>query len=618
MNFFVPDPGFRKAPPVGFRNVLQDIFHGRAKLHLFVTTTLPEKKMEKIMLTGPLRISSFLCLVLLLGACNKEDAPAVPAADRVFLNGGVYTVDDQHSWAEAVAINDDTIVFVGSNEDVQAFIGDTTEVTDLSGKMLLPGFIDGHAHVLSAGSSLNSCHLQESNDPAVIHALLMECRETRGYGPDDWVIGGQWQLSAFGPDGPTRQVLDEIFEGRPAYFTDAFGHNAWVSTRALELAGINANTADPAGGVIVRDPVTAEATGTLRESAMDLVSDIIPPGSAEQDAISLATGLAEVARFGITAYIEPGLADGDAATYLEADRNDTLSARVMIALSPLGSSATAFDDAVFDLLERRGEYRGKYLNADAVKVFMDGVIETKTSNMLEPYSDDLSNFDNFYTPEAAHSFYEKLDAMGVQIHTHAIGDGAIRAALDAYEYALQQNGPNDNRHVITHLQLIDEADIPRFGQLNVAANFQSLWAYPDQYIELAVSVVGQDRVDHFYPIASVARTGGVLTGGSDWNVTSLNPLDAIETAVRRQDPWSSEGRIHNESERVDLATMIDAYTRNGAWLMRLEDQTGSIEPGKRADLIVLDRKLFEIPAEEINESKVLLTLMDGKEVYRAE
>jgi len=276
------------------------------------------------------------------------------------------------------------------------------------------------------------------------------------------------------------------------------------------------------------------------------------------------------------------------------------------------------DDGVYDMAAGRDAFRGKYVSADAVKIFMDGVIETKTSNMLEPYSDDLSNFDNFYTQEAANSIYQKLDAMGVQIHTHAIGDGAIRTALNAYEYALQQNGPNDNRHVITHLQLIDPADIPRFAELNVAANFQSLWAFPDQYIDLAVSVVGQDRVDHFYPIGSIAQSGAVLTGGSDWNVSSLNPLDAIEVAVRRQDPWSSGGRVHYESERVDLATILDAYTRNGAWLMRLEDQTGSIEPGKRADLIVLDRNLFEIPPEEINEAKVLLTLMDGRAVYQAE
>jgi predicted amidohydrolase YtcJ len=560
-----------------------------------------------------------LPMMMMLGACDDTAVqPAVPEADRVFINGGVYTVDQQHHWAEAVAISAGEIVFVGSNEEAQAYIGEVTEVTDLTGKMLMPGFHDGHAHILAGGESLNGCHLQDSNDIELIRELLIECRETRGYGVDDWVVGGQWQLSAFGPKGPSRLVLDEVLEGRPAYFSDAFGHSAWVSSRALELAGINAETANPAGGVIVRDPLTGEATGTLRESAMDLVSDLLPPASAEQNMASLATGLAEAARFGITAFIEPGMSASGTAPYLEADRNGTLSARVMIALTPRGLSASAFDDSVFDLVAGRDAFRGKYLSADAVKVYMDGVIETKTSNMLEPYSDDLSNFDNFYTQEAANSFYQKLDAMGVQIHTHAIGDGAIRIALNAYEYALLQNGPNDNRHVITHLQLIDKADIPRFAELNVAANFQALWAYPDEYIDMAMPLVGQERVDQFYAILSIAKTGALLTAGSDWNVTSLNPLDAIEVAVTRQDPWSTGGRIHQESERVDLAAILDAYTRNGAKLMRLEDKTGSIETGKRADLIVLDRNLFEIPPGEINDSKVLLTLMDGREVYRAE
>ncbi len=556
-----------------------------------------------------------LLVILWLGGCGGTGRPV---ADRVFINGGVYTVDAQRSWAEAIAIRGGEIVFVGTNREARTYIGDATEITDLTGHMLLPGFHDGHTHILSGGESLSGCHLQDSNDVEVIRSLLIQCRDTRDYGADEWVIGGQWQLSAFGDDGPSRRLLDEIFTGRPAYFTDAFGHSAWVSSRALELAGINARTVNPAGGLIVREPVTGEASGTLRESAMDLVSDLLPPATDKQKAQALASGLAEAARFGITAFVEPGLSSADATLYLAADRDGTLSARVMIALSPIGVSASAFDDSVYDLVAGRDAYRGQYVSADAVKVFMDGVIETRTSNMLAPYSDDQSNFDNFYSQAAANGIYQKLDAMGVQIHTHAIGDGAIRASLNAYEYALQENGPNDNRHVITHLQLIDPADIPRFAQLKVAANFQSLWAFPDQYIDLAVPMVGQDRVDHFYPIGSIAASGALLTGGSDWNVSSLNPLDAIEVAVRRQDPSTRDGPIHQQSERIGLGIAIDAYTRNGARLMRLEEKTGSVEPGKRADLVVLDRNLFDIPPEEINEARVLLTLSDGREVYRDE
>jgi len=207
--------------------------------------------------------------------------------------------------------------------------------------------------------------------------------------------------------------------------------------------------------------------------------------------------------------------------------------------------------------------------------------------------------------------------MGVQIHTHAIGDGAIRIALDAYEHAFLANGPNDNRHQIVHLQLIDRDDIPRFAELNVAANFQCLWCYPDVYIDLAVDIVGEERVEQFYPVRSIKSTGGMLVGGSDWDVSFLNPLDAIETAVRRQDPYEESGRILGQDQEIDLITALDMYTRNAAYIMRLEDKTGSVEIGKRADLIVLDRNLFEIPVTEINEARVLLTIMDGKTVYSA-
>ncbi|HMB58272.1 MAG TPA: amidohydrolase, partial [Xanthomonadales bacterium] len=382
--------------------------------------------------------------------------------------------------------------------------------------------------------------------------------------------------------------------------------------------GIDAGTENPVGGVIVRDAESGEATGTLRESAMTLVDEVTPVASARQQAADLATGLAEAARFGITAFTEPGLSAAQLAPYVEADQNRTLTARVLVSLTPIGTSVAPFDESVYELVEQRESFNGNYLKTDSVKVFMDGVIETKTSYMLEPYTDDQSNFEALYDQDTANEFYQKLDAMGVQVHTHAIGDGAIRRALNAYEYALEQNGPSDSRHQIAHLQLIDPADIPRFGELNVAADFQPLWAYPDQYIDLAVTVVGQERVDRFYPIASIDATGGLIIGGSDWSVSSLNPLDAIEVAVTRQDPNATGGRIHQESERVDLATILDAYTRNGAWVMKLDDQVGSIEVGKRADLIVLDKNLFDIPTEDINTSKVLVTMMDGKIIYQAE
>ena len=446
---------------------------------------------------------------------------------------------------------------------------------------------------------------------------LTECIDEGDYGPDDWVIGGGWPLAAFPEGAPEAEMLDEIFSGRPAYFVDAFGHSAWVSTRALDLARIDQDTPDPPQGVIVRNAETGAATGTLRDGAMALVEEILP---AEDDAdryAALLTGLAEANGFGITAYIDPGVAKAGLEAYRSAVQRGDMTARVVTSLSPLDALAGNFGSDVYELLAEREQYRSEYVNVDSVKVYIDGVIETRTSFMLEPYEDG-SNFPPFYDDAELKELYQRLDAEGLQIHTHAIGDGAIRSALDAYESMIAENGPSDNRHQIVHLQLIDDEDIPRFGELNVAANFQCLWCYPDVYIDLAVDIVGEARVNAFYPVRSVKNSGGLVVGGSDWDVSSLNPLDAIETAVRRQSPYEDDDRVLGEQEDIDLATALDMYTRNAARVMRLDGKTGSIEVGKRADLVVLDRNLFEIPATDINEARVLLTLLDGRTVFDAD
>lgn len=555
-----------------------------------------------------------LLAVAALAACSEPDRAG---ADRVFINGGVYTVDDERSWAEAVAVDDGEIVFVGSNDGAADFIGSNTQVTDLADGMLMPGFHDGHAHVRYGGMAESGCDLAYAVDLAEIRAHLIDCLQSREYGPGDWALGGQWPLAAFPDSGPTKDMLDEIFPERPAFFGDAFGHNAWVNSRALEIAGIDATTPDPPQGVIVRDPGTGEPSGTLRDAAMKLVEQHIPAPTAEERYQGLLAGLRQANAYGITAFIEPGSNEADMAPYLEAARRGELTARVIASLSPIGALPDRFGPEIFDLLEKRETFRSRYLDVDSVKVYIDGVIETRTSFMLEPYLDG-SNFAPFYEQGELNDFYRKFDAMGLQIHTHAIGDAAIRSALDAYEYAAAENGPNDNRHQIVHLQLIDEEDIPRFGELGVAANFQCLWCYPDVYIDYAVDIVGKQRVERFYPVKSILESGGLLVGGSDWNVSSLNPLDAIETAVRRRDPESGDGRALGEEQAIDLGAALDMYTRNAARIMRLDDRTGTIETGRRADLIVLDRNLFGIPPTEINEARVLLTLMDGRVVHSAD
>jgi predicted amidohydrolase YtcJ len=248
---------------------------------------------------------------------------------------------------------------------------------------------------------------------------------------------------------------------------------------------------------------------------------------------------------------------------------------------------------------------------------MDGVIEFGTSPLLEPYTDEkYGSGEYFYSQAMVNDFFQRFDAMGLQVHVHAIGDAAIRRALDGFAAMRAANGMSDNRHQITHLQLIHPDDRPRFGELNIGAVFQSLWAYPDPAaMELDVAMLGEERTWQMYPIRSVHESGARIVGASDYYVTDMNPLLAIETAITRQDPWTNEGPTLNEDESVDLDTMIAAYTINGAYQMKLDQEQGSIEVGKRADFVVLDRNLFEIPSSEISDARVMLTVFDGRTVY---
>lgn len=559
----------------------------------------------------PIFCRSLVLLVTALVAGCDTPAPA----DRVYLNGAIYTMNPAQPQASAIAVLDGAIVYVGDDETARRHTDRETRVIDLDGRMMLPGFHDTHAHVLAGGSSMSDCNLDDIRDGDRIRELLHECLATHRYGEDEWVIGARWALAAF-PDGnPRREWLDEVFGERPAYFVDSFAHTAWVSSKALEIAGIDADTPNPPQGVIERDPETGEATGTLRDGAMELVAEHVPPATDDVLAEGLGRGLGEASRVGITAYIEPGLDERQARLYAAFDKEKKLTARVQGSLSPLSWHAGQAGDKLFALIEQSDAFTGDLFRAGSVKIYIDGVIETRTSHMLEPY-DDGSNFAPFYERDVLYDLYTRLHAAGMQIHTHAIGDGAIRLALDAYEHARDAVGSLDNRHHIVHLQLIDADDIPRFDELGVAASFQGVWAYPDEYIDVAVPLVGRERVNRFYPVASVQRAGGLIVGGSDWDVSSLNPLDAIETLVRRQDPFAEGGRVLGENEIIDLDTALRAYTANAAHVMKLEDVSGSIAVGMRADLIVLDRDLYSIPAAGINEASVLLTLVDGREVFR--
>jgi predicted amidohydrolase YtcJ len=566
----------------------------------------------------PARRLAIIGIATLIAACGGDEQPEfVTAADRVLLNGAVYTVDAERSWAEAVAIKDGKIIYVGDNEGAGAYISTESEIFDLVGQMLLPGFHDSHVHILTGIMDEDECDLLRIPTAEEVAVKLKECTELAGIGDDGWIIGGGWGEWLWPEANPQKGILDILYPDRPVYLESSFGHGAWINSKAMEVVGIDANTPDPEAGVIEHDPETGEPSGTLRDSAMMLVQTHLPPLSLEQLTNRVRAAVDYAHSFGITAVIEPGVDEEVLEPILNLADTAGLDIRAVTSLSPISWNPGTFDDDVFAFLEGREQWRRENIDVDSVKIYMDGVIEYGTSPLLEPYEDEhYGSGEFFYEQDDVDRYFQYFDEIGIQIHVHAIGDAAIRRALDGFEAMRAANGMSDNRHQIVHLQLIHEDDRPRFGELNVGAVFQSLWAYPDPAaLELDVPMLGKERTWQMYPIRSIHETGGRIVGGSDYWVTDINPLLAIETAITRQDPWTNEGPLLNADERVDLATMIEAYTINGAYQMKLDDVQGSIEVGKRADLVVLDRNLFEIPASEISEAKVMMTIFNGKTVY---
>ncbi len=561
----------------------------------------------------------FVFIGIITAGCEPSSAPdRLEAADRVLLNGFVYTVDTDRSVAEAVALRDGYIVFVGGNDEAHAFVGTGTEVTDLGGQMLLPGFHDSHTHILIGDATDEECNLLRIESVAEVHAKLRECTKLEGFGEDRWIIGSGWSDWLWPKSEPNKAILDELFPDRPVFLTSSFGHSIWVNSRALQLAGIHKETRAGDDGVIVRDPETGEATGALHESANMLVQNVLPAETPEYQKKRIRTAVDMAHRLGFTATIEPGIDAELIQPILEMADAGEINLRNIVSLSPVNWQPAAFDDGVYEFLEQREQWRRPNLDVDSVKVYMDGVIEAGTGALLESYDDESFGLGlRFYTQEKVNEYFSRFDAMGIQIHVHAIGDAAIRMALDGFEAMQAANGVSGNRHHMTHLQLIAAEDLPRFGAMDIGATFQTLWAYPDPAaIELDIPMIGEKRTYEMYPLASLQRAGGRINGASDYFVTSMNPLLAMEVGITRQDPYTNDGPILDETERVDLATMIEAYTINGAYTMKLEDKQGSIEVGKRADLVVLNRNLFDISAYEISDAHVTMTIFDGRTLYQ--
>lgn len=553
-----------------------------------------------------------LCVVVSMSACSN-DAEKTTGADTVLQHGYVYTVDANRSVAQAVAVTDGRIVYVGPDEGAAAFIGDNTRVVDLHGRMLMPGFQDSHIHPIMAGIEASACDLNGLPGIPEYRGKILDYATNN---PDvPWILGGGWAMSVFGPGGaPSKSILDELIPDRPVYLSSQDGHTGWANSAALAIAGIDKNTPDPADGRIDRDPVTGEAIGSLQEGAMSLVTEHIPPNSLATRLMGLRYSIALLNSYGITAIQDAIVYEDDLKAYTELANRGELSLRVVASLWWETRKDMSQLPAMVAL---RDKYSKGLIDARTIKVMQDGVMENYTAAMLEPYLVPSGTKGiPMVEPEQLKAIVSKLDAEGFQVHFHAIGDAAVRQSLDAVEEALIDNGALGHRHHISHLQMIDPTDIPRFKELDVIANFQPLWAYADEYVtELTIPFIGEERARWMYPIKSVLDTGATVAFGSDWSVSTANPFPQIETAVTRKSAIDDEMDAFIPEERIDLASAVAAFTINAAFLSRRETETGSIEVGKYADLVLLDQNLFEIEAKDISETTALATVFEGRVVH---
>lgn len=550
-------------------------------------------------------------LVLTGSSCFAADQSH---ADIVMVNGAIYTMDAGRRWAQAIAISNGRIVMVGSDQEATKYAGSLTKVVNLNGKMVLPGFIDSHIHPIQGALEEEACYLGDFEKEESIDKAIKEYAET--HKSEEWILGSGWSLPIYGKNGPTKSTLDKLVPDRPAFFISQDGHSAWANSKALEKAGITSFSPDPQNGRIEREADGRTPSGTLREGAVDLISKIAPKPTEEQVRQAALEVQKKLNKLGIVAVQDASVDESELKTYAALDDANLLTMRVSACMTLHPENGTK---QIETLKEWRNKYDGDLLTARSVKIFSDGVVESKTAAMLEPYtggdSKDLGILN--YTPAQLKWFATKLDAAGFQIHTHAIGDRAVRCSLDALETAQKINGKTNKLHHIAHLEIVHPDDINRFRQLNVVANFQPYWAYSDKYVtDLTVPILGEARMKQLYPIKSVFRSGAFVVAGSDWTVTTANPLDAIQVAVTRCGLDETPDKVFIPEERVSLPEILSAYTINGAYLGHWDKEIGSLEPGKSADVIVLDKNLFEIPPAEIHKTKVLWTLFKGREVYR--
>jgi predicted amidohydrolase YtcJ len=555
------------------------------------------------------------------GASNPSNRSQ---ADLAFVGGHIFTGRGRPAARGAVAVSDGTIVAVGTDDEIGGLVGPSTEVVDIGDGLLTPGFQDAHVHPVYGGVQMSQCdlHVVVTADESI--ATVAAYAEANPEVP--WVLGGGWSLEAFPGGTPTAAMLDAVVPDRPVFLPNRDGHGGWVNSKALEVAGITRDTPDPADGRIERD-ADGNPTGCLHEGAMGLVSALIPgPTDADYD-----RGLDVAQQFlfslGITGWQDAivGEVNGrpdNAHAYARGVNDGRLKARVVGALWWDRKRGV---EQIPELVERRAASSVGRFQATSVKIMQDGVAENFTAAMTAPYLDacgcQTQNAGlSFVDPAVLNDAVVALDAEGFQVHFHALGDRAVREALDAIEKARRTNGMNDLRHHLAHLQVVHPDDIPRFAALGAAANMQPLWAcHEPQMDTLTIPFLGEPRWRWQYPFGALERAGARLVAGSDWSVSTPDVLQGTHVAVTRtpppDDPSHTGADVFIAEQVLSVETALTAYTSGSAWVNHLDATTGTLEVGKLADLALLERDPFAVDPSEIGAITVSQTFVDGERVF---
>ena len=547
---------------------------------------------------------------LLLPAPGAWAQAQEPPPERIFVEGRVWTADDGIPAATAFAVGDGRFIAVGSDAGIRALAGPETEVVSLEGRRVVPGFNDAHWHFPSRPS------VSLEGAATVVEIRRRLTRFAEALPPEAWLVGRGWTPTDFPGNEPHRQYLDDVVPDRPVILTDRDGHQALVNGVALERAGIDGETPDPEDGRIVRGP-EGRPSGLLQEAAAGLVRDLLPRPSAEEVHAALLAEMEKAASFGITSVQNAssgGLGARELAAIRRALDDGTMTVRWRAAV-PFERDPS--EERLRELAALRDAWDGPILRTGIAKGMLDGTVDARTAAMLEPYVGGGTGLP-MWTQEELDRAVAAYDRAGLQVQLHAIGDRAIRMALDAFEHARAVNGPRDHRHRIEHVEVPAEEDLPRFRELGVVASTQAVFATPDATaLESYAPLLGPERMRRANDFRQFDEAGAVQAFGSDYPVFTMDPLRGIWTAVTRQLPDGTPPGGWNPEGCISVEAALRHYTRDAAWAEFAEEEKGRIAPGLRADFVVLSHDIVEGGEEALAEARVVETWLGGRRTFRA-